>query len=167
MSRTRTTVVLILTALILGLLLQIEPRGYTRVTLALEGRKTALLTAVLQEREPLTLTWRHSQFGYQVTEVFHARNGQLVQDRVTFAEPGGPPPPRVSAAEVADLYHTGATFDARGLDRPFTRIVYRIGEIGNPQLRLQGKTVALRQEAGFGGRAILTSSRPRLFQLLF
>lgn len=93
--------------------------------------------------------------------------GVLVQDRVTFAAPGGPPQPRVSPRDVADLYHTGGAFDARGLARPFSRIVYRIGEIGDPQIRVQDKTVALKAAAGFGGRMILTATRPALHEIIF
>jgi hypothetical protein len=151
----------------LGLLSQLTPPGYTRIELTVEESGEKILSVVAPDGEPLTLTWRNSQFGYQVTEVFYARSGMIVQDQVTFATPGGPPPPRISARDVADLYHTGGTFDARGLSRPFSRIVYRIGEIGDPKIRIQNKTAALKAAAGFGGRVILTTARPRLYDLLF
>jgi len=167
MSRYITIITLISLFLLgLGLLSLFTPPGYTRIELTVEGRGEKILSVVAPDGEPLTLTWRNSQFGYQVTEVFYARGGLIVQDQVTFAEPGGPPPPRVSAADVADLYHTGATFDARGLSRPFSRIVYRIGEIGNPQISVKNKTAALKKAAGFGGRVILTTTRPKLYEIL-
>jgi hypothetical protein len=167
MRRTITIITLISLSLLgLGLLSQITSSGYTRIELTEEGRGEKILSVVAPDGEPLTLTWRNSQFGYQVTEIFYARGGLIVQDQVTFSEPGGPPPPRVSAADVADLYHTGATFDARGLNRPFSRIVYRIGEIGDPKIRVKNKTAALKKAAGFGGRVILTTAKPKLYEIL-
>jgi hypothetical protein len=131
--RHKTTIITLisLSLLGLGLLSLCTPTGYTRIGLIEESRGDEILSVVAPDGEPVILTWRNSQFGYQVTEIFYARGGLIIQDQVTFAEPGGPLPPRVSADDVADLYHTGATFDARGLNRPFSRIVYRIGEIGN------------------------------------
>ena len=167
MRRTITIITLIsLSLLIFGLFSQITPSGYTRIELTEEAKGEKILSVLAKDGEPLTLTWRNSQFGYQVTEVFYARGGLIIQDQVTFSNPGGPPPSRVSAADVADLYHTGGTFDARGLNRPFSRIVYRIGEIGNPKIRVQNKTAALKKAAGFGGRVILTTARPKLYEIL-
>jgi len=77
------------------------------------------------------------------------------------------PPPRVSPRDVDDLYHTGGAFDARGLSRPYQRIVYRIGEIGDPKLQLQNRTVSFKQAAGFGGRVVLTATRPALHEILW
>jgi hypothetical protein len=167
MPRKRTILVAIATLLGLGFLLQLTLPGYTRIELTEESRGEKLLDLKVPDGERLTLTWRNSQFGYLVTEVFYARGGQIIQDQVTFAGPGGPPPLRVSAADVADLYHTGTTFDARGLNRPFSRIVYRIGEIGNPLLRVKNETAALKKAAGFGGRVILTTAQPKLYEFLF
>lgn len=167
MPRRRTILIVILTLLGLGLLSQVTPSGYTRIELTEESRGEKILSVMAPDGEPVTLTWRNSQFGYRVTEVFYARGGLIVQDQVTFADPAGPPPPKVSAADVADLYHTGGTFDARGLNRPFSRIVYRIGEIGDPKIRVKNKTAALKKAAGFGGRVILTTTRPKLYEFLF
>jgi hypothetical protein len=153
---------------LLGLVLvsRITVPGYTRIALTAENGKGTLLSAVLQNDEQITLTWRNSQFGLNVTEVFHAQNGVLVQDRVTFALPGGPPPPLVAPQDVDDLYHTGGPFDARGLHRPFTRIIYRIGEIGEPKLHVQNKTVAFKNLVGFGGKLVLTTDRPALYEIV-
>ncbi len=151
----------------LGLLSRIAPAGYTRIDLAKDGKGKKHLSAVVPDGERITLTWRHSQFALHVKEVFIAQNGVLVQDQVTFSVPDGPPPPRVSPREVEDLYHTGGAFDARGLSRPFRRIVYRIGEIGDPTMNVQNRTVAFQPAAGFGGRLILTASRPALYEILW
>jgi hypothetical protein len=153
--------------LALGLLSRIPPPGYTRIDLTEDGKGRGILSAVVPDGERVTLTWRNSQFGLDVTEGFFARSGVLVQDQVTFSSPDGPPPPRVSPRDVDDLYHTGGAFDARGLSRPFRRIVYRIGEIGDPKLRVQNKTVSFKQAAGFGGRLVLTMTRPPLYEILW
>ena len=151
----------------LVLLSRIAPPGYTRIDLTREGQGREIFSAVVPDGERVTLTWRNSQFGLRVTEGFFARSGVLVQDQVTFSAPDGSPPPRVSPRDVDDLYHTGGAFDARGLSRPFRRIVYRIGEIGNPQIRVKNKTAALKKAAGFGGRVILTTTRPKLYEFMF
>jgi hypothetical protein len=153
--------------LALGLLSRIDPPGYTRIDLTGEGKGRDIFSAVVTDGERVTLTWRNSQFGLLVTEGFFARSGVLVQDRVTFSAPDGSPPPRVSPRDVDDLYHTGGAFDARGFARPFRRIVYRIGEIGDPKLQVQNRTVVFKQAAGFGGRLILTTSRPALHEILW
>jgi hypothetical protein len=151
----------------LGLLSQVTPSGYTRIELTEESRGEKILSVVAPDGEPVTLTWRNSQFGFHVTEGFFARDGLLIQDQVTFSAPGRPPPPRVSASDVDDLYHTGGAFDARGLARPFSRILYRIGEIGDPRIQVKNKIVALKQAVGFGGRVTLTTTRPKLYEVLF
>jgi hypothetical protein len=130
-----------------------------------EGKEAILLSAVLRDGERITLTWRNSQFGLDVTEAFFTRSGVLIQDRVTFDASDGTPPPRVSAEDVDDLFHTGGAFDAQGLNKPFTRVVYRIGEIGNPKLHVQNRTIDFKKEAGFGGRVVLTASRPSVYQI--
>jgi hypothetical protein len=167
--RRKTTIIILISLSLLGfgLLSQFTPSGYTRIDLTEEGGGRKILSVVVPDGEPVTLTWRNSLFGLRVTEVFHAREGLLIQDQVTFSDPNGPPPPRVSARDVDDLYHTGGAFDARGLARPFSRIVYRIGEIGNPRIQVKNRTAALKQAAGFGGRVILATSRPRLFEIVF
>ena len=159
----------ILALVFLGILLlsQVVPSGYTRLDLSTEGRRKPILSDVVPDGERVVLTWHNSLFRLDVTEVFFARGGVLIQDQVTFSVPGGSPPPRVSARDVDDLYHTGGAFDARGLARPFSRIVYRIGEIGNPRIQVKKKTAVLKKEAGFGGRVILATSRPALHEIIF
>ena len=152
---------------VLGLLSRIAPSGFTRIDLTEDGKGRRIFSAVVPDGERVTLTWRNSQFGLRVTEGFFARGGVLVQDQVTFAAPDGPPPPRVSPRDVDDLYHTGGTFDARGLSRPFQRIVYRVGEIGDPKMQVRDTTVSFKQAAGFGGRLVLTATRPALHEILW
>ena len=41
--------------------------------------------------------------------------------------------------------------------RQFQKIVFRIGEIGNPILNIQGRQIALAEEVGFGGTIVLES----------
>ncbi len=167
--RTRRLIIAVLLCALpvaLWLLLRIAPPGYTRIDLTEADKGQSLLSAVLDDGDRVTLTWRNSQFGLDVTEAFFARSGLLIEDRVTFAAPDGTPPPRVSAEDVDDLFHTGGAFDARGLSRPFTRIVYRIGEIGSPKLQVQNRTIAFKEEAGFGGRVVLTASRPSVYEVL-
>lgn len=154
-------------ALALWILSGIAPDGYTRIGLSEDGKGGEILSAVVPDGERVTLTWRHSQFGLHVTEVFLARSGVLVQDQVTFSAMGGRPAPRVSPRDVDDLYHTGGAFDARGLSRPFHRIVYRVGEIGDPKIHVQDRTVAFGNVAGFGGRLILVASRPAIREILW
>jgi hypothetical protein len=151
--------------LALGLLSRIAPPGYTRIDLTEEGEGREIFSAVVPDGERVTLTWRNSQFGLRVTEGFFARSGVLVQDQVTFSSLDGSPPPRVSPRDVDDLYHTGGAFDARGLSRPYQRIVYRIGEIGDPKLQVRNRTVAFKKAAGFGGRLVLTTTRPALHEI--
>ena len=153
--------------LALGMLSRITPSGYTRIDLAGEGQGRQIFSAVVPDGERVTLTWRNSQFGLRVTEGFFSRSGVLVQDQVTFSAPDGSPPPRVSPRDVDDLYHTGGAFDARGLSRPYQRIVYRIGEIGDPKMQVQNRIVSFKQVAGFGGRLILTTTRPALHEILW
>ncbi len=168
MRTLRLVIVVLLCTVPVGLwlLLRMTPPGYTRIDLTGEGSGNILFSGVLPDGERVILTWRNSQFGLDVTEAFSARSGILIQDRVTFAAPDGPPPPHVSANDVDDLFHTGGAFDAQGLSRPFTRIVYRIGEIGDPKLQVQNRTISFKREVGFGGRVILIASQPSVYEIL-
>ena len=66
--RHKTKIVLpILAVLCLGLLSQVSLPGYTRIELTEEAGGEKLLTVVAPDGEPVTLTWRNSQFGYDVT----------------------------------------------------------------------------------------------------
>ncbi|MCX5838388.1 MAG: hypothetical protein NTW71_07690, partial [Deltaproteobacteria bacterium] len=85
MRRNLTIITLISLSLLgFGLLSQVTPSGYTRIELTEEGRGEKILSVVVPDGEPMTLTWRNSQFGLRVTEVFYARGGLIIQDQVTF-----------------------------------------------------------------------------------
>jgi hypothetical protein len=153
--------------ILLFLSLRMVLPGLTRIDLAAEGGKGKRISVLLRDGDPVTLTWRNSQFGLRVEEVYMARNGLLIQDQVIFSDPKGLPPPEVSPRDVDDLFHTGGAFAARGLNRPFSRIVFRVGEIGDPKMEAGGRTVYFKKEAGFGGRVILAVSRADLYDRLF
>lgn len=114
---------------------------------------------VLKDGENLSLSWTNSLFGLFVTETYAAQDGKIVQTDVTFADPDGQEPPHVRPEDVEDLYHTGGSFRAEGLSRTFQRIVFRVGEIGNPVLKIRDNTIPLAKEVGFGGTIVL-ESRP-------
>jgi len=101
-----------------------------------------------------------------VTEVFVARDGRLDLTQVTFEDPLGKTPPSVTPEDLDDLYHTGGPFKASGLSRPFTRIVFRIGEIGDPKLKIGKQQIRLIDEVGFGGAVLLVVRRPGFLSFL-
>ncbi len=158
--------VAVLFALPVLALLALQAPNHTLVKLADARTGTALHVAVLAEGDRVTLTWMNSLFRQTVVETFYARDGLLVQDSVTFVDPLGREPPVVSAGDVADLYHTGGAFTARGLERPFNHIVYSVGEIGDPVMVIGAHTVQFKSEVGFGGRVALDVRRARLIELL-
>jgi hypothetical protein len=128
----------------------------TRVELTEADSGRIIFSAVLNEGEQVVLTWKNSLFGLQVTEVFEARGGALFLTEVTYASPQGQVPPAVTPEEVAELYQTGGPFHARGLAKPFREVVYRVGEIGEPKMRIRDRLVDFKKEVGFGGRIALT-----------
>lgn len=125
-----------------------------------------LLSILLRDGETSTLTWHNSLFDLDVTEDFVAKAGALVQTAVTFADPRGLPPMQVKPEEVDDFYHTGGPFTTTGLQRRFTRIVYRVGEIGTPRFVVGERVVDFKHEVGFGGQVILTAAQANLYDLL-
>ena len=149
------------------MLSRIAPPGYTRIDLTGDGKGREIFSAVVPDGERVTLTWRNSQFGLRVTEGFFARSGVLVQDQVTFSASGrSAPSARLPPGRRRPLPH------GRGVRRPgafpaVPRIVYRIGEIGDPKMQVQNKTVSFKQAAGFGGRLVLTTTRPALYEILW
>ena len=158
----------VLAALLLALPLcwlvsRIPVPGSTRVELVDAGSGRSLLVCLLSDGEQAVLTWTNSLFGLAVTEVFEARHGRLVQTRVSFADPRGGEPPLARPEDVDDLYHTGGPFRVEGLARPLDRVVYRVGEIGNPVFRAAGQRLALKPAVGFGGAVRLTA-RPGLLR---
>ncbi len=101
-----------------------------------------------------------------VTEVFVARDGRLDLTQVTFEDPEGGFSPAVAPKDLDDLYHTGGPFKATGLSKPFTRIVFRVGEIGDPILRIREHQIRFVEQVGFGGAVLLVVRRPGFLSLL-
>jgi hypothetical protein len=121
------------------------------------GRK--IVSRLLPDGEKAVLTWTNSLFRLPVTEVFVAGSGVLTLTEITFGGPTGGEPPRVRPEDVDDLYHTGGPFKAEGLSRPVTRVVFRVGEIGRPTIRVGDRVVRFVDEVGFGGAVLLTARR--------
>jgi hypothetical protein len=151
----------------LGLALQIDAPGFACLELTNAETGGKIFAAILRDGAPITLTWRNSLFNLDVTEAFVVENRQLIQTEVTFADPRGLPPPTVSPSDVNDLYHTGGAFSARGLRRPFTRIAYRVGEIGNPKMMIGARVIEFKREVGFGGGIVLTTRAVSVGEAVF
>jgi len=144
----------------------LAPAGHTWLELTDAGTGRTIASQLLPDGERLVLTWKNSLFRLPVTEVFVARSGILTLTEITFADPTGREPPRVRPEDVDDLYHTGGPFKAESLSRPFKRVIFRVGEIGNPTIRVGGRTIQLAQEVGFGGAVLLVARRPSLHERL-
>ena len=134
------------------------------LTNAETGRKIAAPS--VRDGEEVVLSWKNSLFGLMVREVFVARDGRLDLTEVTFEDPQGGTPPAVNPKDLDDLYHTGGPFRVTGLSRPFTRIVFRVGEIGDPRLKIGQQQIRLVDEVGFGGAVLLVVRRPGFLSFL-
>lgn len=133
----------------------VKPHVWLHLADGSTGREIAL--EPLREGEEVVYTWRNSIFRLMVTEILVARDGRLVLTEVTYADPRGFEPPLCKLEDLDDLFQTGGPFRVRGISRPFTRLVFRVGEIGNPRLKIGEKVVELTREVGFGGSVILTT----------
>jgi len=134
--------------------------GKTQVQLAQADTGRRIMCVVLYDGETIVLTWTNSLFRLSVTETYVAHAGILEQTGVAFADPSGREPPTIRPDEVDDFYHTGGPFKTEGMKRPFHRIVFRVGEIGNPVLRIRDQVIRLSGEVGFGGAVIMKASLP-------
>ncbi len=150
----------------LALVSQTKACNLTQVDFTEGGTGRRVFSALLREGEQAVMQWKNSLFGLDVLEVFQARQGQLVLAQVTFSDPLGKPPPEVTPADVEDLYHTGGPFTAHGMEKPFSRVIYRVGEIGNPRMRIGNCIISFAQEVGFGGTVILTTSSPTWWEVV-
>lgn len=166
-KRVSLLLILVVGVILVWLAFQMPMLGFTRLQLTNAETKREIFSAILHNGEPITLTWRNSLFNLDVTETFVAENGRLIQTGVTFADPRGLPPPIVSPEDVDDLYHTGGAFSAQGMRRPFTRIAYRVGEIGEPKMTIGAHMIAFKQQVGFGGRIELTTQPINPIEFLF
>ncbi len=131
--------------------------GHTWLELTDERTGRKILSRLLPDGEKVVLTWTNSLFRLPVTEVFVAGSGVLTITEITFADPTGREPPRVTPEDVDDLYHTGGPFTAEGLSRPVSRAVFRVGEIGRPAMKVGNRVVRFAEEVGFGGAVRLTA----------
>lgn len=131
--------------------------GHTWLTLTDERTGREIVSRLLPDRETVVLTWTNSLFRLPVTEVFAAGSGVLTLTEITFGDPAGREPPRVKPEDVDDLYHTGGPFKAEGLSRRVSRVVFRVGEIGHPALKVGNRVVRFADEVGFGGAVRLTA----------
>jgi hypothetical protein len=157
---------ILVTLLVLWLPSRVNVLGkhtWIELTDAETGRKIA--AQAVRDGEEVILTWRNSLFDLMVREVFVAREGRLDLTQVTFEDPRGEAPPAVTPEDLDDLYHTGGPFRVTGLSRPFTRIVFRVGEIGDPKLKVEKQTIRLIEQVGFGGAVLLVARRPRFLSL--
>ncbi len=160
------TILTLLPAIVAILWFGLDPAGSSRATwIELTDRQggRALAGEVLREGQPLVLEWTNSLFNLHVTERFTARRGHLELNAVTFADPRGLPPPAATAADLDDLYHTGGPFHVEGLARPFSHLLFRLGEIGNPRLHIGNRVIHLLREVKFGGQVELVTRAPRLW----
>ena len=139
-------------------------RTWLELTDAETGRKIAAQS--VKDGEEVVLTWQNSLFGLKVMEIFVAREGRLDLTQVTFEDPRGEIPPVVTPEDLDDLYHTGGPFRAAGLSRPFTRILFRVGEIGDPKLNVEKQSIRLIEQVGFGGAVLLVARKPAFLSLL-
>jgi hypothetical protein len=142
----------------------LAPAGSTWLELTDAGTGRRILFQVLPDGEQAVLSWINSLFGLPVTEVFVTGNGILTLTAITFGDPSGREPPRVGPADVDDLYHTGGPFKAEGLSRPVSRVVFRVGEIGNPTMRIGRRVVSFADEVGFGGAVLLVTRKASLYE---
>lgn len=127
------------------------------VTVELSDRATGrrIYSHVMHDGETAILTWTNSLFRLPVTEVFVARAGALELTAITYGDPSGRPPPRVQPRDVDDLYQTGGPFHAEGMARAVRRVVFRVGEVGHPALRIGDREIRFLDEVGFGGAVVL------------
>ena len=137
---------------------------WIELTDAETGRK--ITGQAVKDGEEIILTWRNSLFDLKVTEVFIAREGRLDLTEVTFEDPRGETPPTVTPEHLDDLYHTGGPFRATGLSKSFTRVIFRVGEIGDPKLKVKNQSIRLIEQVGFGGAALLVARKPGFFCVL-
>jgi len=136
----------------------VKPHLWLHLSDGSTGREIAL--EPLREGEEVVYTWRNSIFRLMVTEILVARDGRLVLTEVTYADPRGFEPPLSKLQDLDELFQTGGPFRVKGISRPFTRLVFRVGEIGNPKLKIGEKVVDLTGEVGFGGSVVLTARTP-------
>jgi len=132
----------------------VKPHAWLHLSDGSTGREIAV--EPLKEGQEVVLTWRNSLFNLMVREIFVARGGRLDLTDVTYADPRGIEPPLANAEDLDNLFQTGGPFRVTGISRPFKRLIFRVGKIGNPKLTIGEKQVEFAREVGFGGAVVLT-----------
>lgn len=130
-----------------------KPQTWLHLADGSTGRVIA--TEPLRDGQEIVLTWRNSLFNLMVTEIFVARPGRLVLTEVAYADPRGTEPPLAKPEDLDDLFQTGGPFRVTGVSRSFTRLVFRVGEIGKPKMTIGDRVVEFVPEVGFGGTVVL------------
>jgi hypothetical protein len=155
--RRTTPILYFLLIFLLGFHLSIPfvQAGGTRLELAEVETGREIFSAVLKDGDQVVLTWKNSLFSLAVTEIFEAQSGALVLIEVTYADPQGSAPPAVPPQDAPELYQTGGPFSAKGLAKPFKKLVFRVGEVGEPKMKIGDRIVDFKKEVGFGGGIVL------------
>lgn len=117
------------------------------------GRR--LLKITLKDREEVVLYWKNSLFNLDVIEKFIIYQGEIILTEVSFLNPTETPTPSLSAQDLEELYQTGGPFSVKGIQKRFTQIEYRIGEVGHPRIMIKGQLFDLKEAVGFGGKISL------------
>ncbi|HOV89939.1 MAG TPA: hypothetical protein PKW07_04420 [Syntrophorhabdaceae bacterium] len=144
---------LFLSFLSAGLCPAAEKAAFIQLSDLATGR--VILSQLSTTEELITLTWNNSQFSLKVTEVYIVREGFIEQTAVTFHDPEGKEPPLIKPEEIGDFYHTGGPFRAEGISRRFKKVIFRIGDFGNPILKIAERSINLKKEVGFGGAVVI------------
>lgn len=144
-------------------LLSLPLPGYTLVELESPSGEVFFL---LREGEAVQLTWNNSLFGQQVSEHFVVRDGIFWLEEVNFDDKTSGYAMVATPEDLADLYHTGGGFRIKGVKKPFSQIVFLIGAIGNPRLKIRGRELNFQEEASFGGKVSLRAMKAKPITLL-
>lgn len=67
--------------------------------------------------------------------------------------------PEIDVGYLSDVYQSGDVFVVRNIEKTFSEIIFRIGEIGEPTLIIGENVIDLKRNVGFGGEVILKVER--------
>lgn len=148
-----------------GTLLFLPADRYARLTLSDPKNGRVILSTIIGEDQKVVYTWTNSIFRIPVREVYVWQNGSFVQREVASGNVQAVAE-SVASDDVADLYHTGDEFYTNEMNRPFERIVFRVGEFGNPHLDVGSHRIGFKDEVGFGGQVVLEVKPARLYDAL-
>lgn len=134
-----------------------SPAGAENLTFTITNRETGeiVYTQSLKPGDVITLTWKNSLYNLDVTETYVVRSYFFEQVSIEFNDPNRMDVPEVKPAEVEDYYHTGDPFKVNNISRPFEKIVFLIGDIGNPKIKIKENIIDLKKKAGFGSSIVM------------